>query len=290
MSALLEQLKISSTALLDEERAELARHLSESLNSADRLPSCSLLLIVAVWSEEKALKEVATELGYRFEKKSHSILGEYFVIGKVGDFEVIAVRTEMGSFGFAGSAAKAIYFKTATTATTIIQLGMAFGIDPTNQKFGDVLVSSSIIPYDRRDVVATDHGYQFDYAPAFPASPARSSMVELFTREQQQNELEFRVQVGAFISGSTQISSRLFRDEMVRTLQPLTDNPIIGGEMEGIGLLSVSNPDDPAWVLVKGISDFADETRHSHIKETRPIACRNAARFVLTALAKASEI
>ena len=31
--------------------------------------------------------------------------------------------------------------------------------------------------------------------------------------------------------------------------------------MEGVGLVSVSSPEDPAWIVVKGISDFADEDR-----------------------------
>jgi adenosylhomocysteine nucleosidase len=54
--------------------------------------------------------------------------------------------------------------------------------------------------------------------------------------------------------------------------------------MEGVGLLSTSPANDPAWIIVKGISDFADENRDAVIERYRPIACRNAADFVLDAL------
>jgi hypothetical protein len=53
--------------------------------------------------------------------------------------------------------------------------------------------------------------------------------------------------------------------------------------MEGVGLLAASTAlDDPIWCVVKGIFDFANED--AAIRENRPIACRNAAEFVLSAL------
>ena len=55
--------------------------------------------------------------------------------------------------------------------------------------------------------------------------------------------------------------------------------------MEGVGLLAASaSALDPAWCVVKGIADYADENRDSVIDANRPIACRNAAEFVLSAL------
>jgi adenosylhomocysteine nucleosidase len=55
--------------------------------------------------------------------------------------------------------------------------------------------------------------------------------------------------------------------------------------MEGVGLLAASSAvDDPIWCVVKGVSDFADEDRNRVIGENRPIACRNAAEFVLSSL------
>jgi len=62
---------------------------------------------------------------------------------------------------------------------------------------------------------------------------------------------------------------------------------IVGGEMEGVGFLSVSDPENPSWIVAKGICDFADEERVHIIKDTRSEACRNSAEFVLNALKNA---
>jgi nucleoside phosphorylase len=66
---------------------------------------------------------------------------------------------------------------------------------------------------------------------------------------------------------------------------PPAEDGIVGGEMEGVGLLSVSPRDDPIWIVVKGICDFADEERDRIIKKSRPVACANSSQLVLSALA-----
>ncbi len=109
---------------------------------------------------------------------------------------------------------KGIFFKRGTPATAIVQTGMAFGIDPVQQHLGDVLVSSSLIPYDRRKALAHDGHYRFDYVDA-EFQPARPSMLELFLREAQKNEWPFRIHVGAVLSGGTAIYCTKFRDELV---------------------------------------------------------------------------
>jgi hypothetical protein len=48
--------------------------------------------------------------------------------------------------------------------------------------------------------------------------------------------------------------------------------------------LAASDPQDPNWLVVKGISDFGDEDRDNVIEGSREPACLAAARFVLGAL------
>jgi nucleoside phosphorylase len=259
---------------------------------------CSLLLFLATPAEEKGLEEavVARSLPFERIKKRDSPLGEdYHWLGPVGnEAAVIAMRPAragdrrlvMGSIGLLGTAARGIRLKTATGAQGIVQLGMAFGIDPRNQNPGDVLVSTSIIPYDNRDIKPAPGGlvgYVSEYSQA-NREPARPALVELFRREQTRGGHPFGVYMGALLSGAARIHSSFFRDELVRGV-PAGEDPIVGGEMEGVGLLAASTAaDDPIWCVVKGISDFADENRDAVIDTNRPIACRNAAEFVLSAL------
>ena len=94
----------------------------------------------------------------------------------------------------------------------------------------------------------------------------------------------FGVHLGAMLSGAARIGSSHYRDELVRNV-PAGEDPIVGGEMEGVGLLAASTAsDDPVWCVVKGISDFADKDRHKVVKANRRVACRNAAEFLLSAL------
>jgi adenosylhomocysteine nucleosidase len=199
----------------------------------------------------------------------------------------------MGSIGLFGTAARAMRLRVATGAQGIVQLGMAFGVDPRHQRPGDVLISTSIIAYDNREIrparrsrlkrIVCGSGYVTDYSQA-NSEPARPSLVELFRREQRRGGHAFQVFSGAILSGAARIYSTHFRDELVRGV-PAGDVSVIGGEMEGVGLLAASTAqDDPIWCVVKGISDFADENRDEVIAAHRPIACRNAATFVLSAL------
>jgi nucleoside phosphorylase len=254
---------------------------------------CSLLLFLAVPAEEEALLAVAGDRGLAVDTIEAPELGTYHWLGALGNETVVAVcptrergRVTMGPLGRLGSAAKAIRFQQATAARGIVQLGMAFGIDPKRQQVGDVLVSTSLIPYDNRIVKpapAGAEGYLVDYSPA-NREPARPSLVDLFLRERQRGGHGFRIHVGALLSGAARIASARFRDEL-RWGVPGGDDPIVGGEMEGVGLLAASTAaDEPIWCVVKGICDFADENRDAVIAAARPAACRNAAQFVLSAL------
>lgn len=251
---------------------------------------CSLLLFVATPSEEKELEIVVRKHDLLFEKNKHPTLGEYHWLGTIGYETVIAIRpvrelghVVMGEMGRLGSAARGIRFREATGAMGIVQVGMAFGIDSTSQKLGDVLVSTSLIPYDNRIVRAADTIYITDYSQA-NRQDARPVLVELFRSEVKRGNHSFGVHVGAMLSGAARIQSRVFRDELVMRV-PGGDDAIVGGEMEGVGLLAAStSADDPIWCIVKGISDFADEDRDAAIAAARLLACRNAAEFVLSAL------
>lgn len=246
---------------------------------------CDILLFFATSSERDALQDAAKQRGIPFHRKSHPALGRFYWMDKIGDYRVNAVRTEMGPLSYGGSASQAIFFKSATEASSIIQLGMAFGTIPSRQQPGDVLVSRSIIPYDRRDIRTEGESYLVNYSPA-QRHPARPSLLRIFEQERDRGGHPYHVHIGAMLSGGARIHSRHFRDELV-SLIPAPGDEIIGGEMEGVGLLSVSPLLDPVWVVVKGISDFADKDRDTVIEQNRPIACRNAADLVLRALLNA---
>lgn len=252
---------------------------------------CDMLLFFATSSEKEELRNVAKKMEIPFHRKNDKRLGRYYSLGQVGDFKINAVQTEMGALSHYGSASKGILYKIATGATSIIQIGMAFGTIPSKQTLGDVLVSSCIIPYDRKDVsgsktkwIFRKKKYVVDYSPA-KRHPVMKSLLNIFQKSNRNSD-NYKVHVGAILSGSARIRSKYFRDELVSSIPP-GDDLIVGGEMEGFGLLSISPPDEPIWIVIKGISDFADEFRDDVIEEGRQKACSNAAEFVLKTLVEA---
>jgi adenosylhomocysteine nucleosidase len=165
---------------------------------------------------------------------------------------------------------------------------MAFGVDRTRQMIGDVLVSTAVLPYDDRDARTEDSDYVFDYRRV-RRHPAKASLVALFRDEDRRGTFEHQVHVGELLSGAARVFSRYYLAELMSQVPGVKDG-IVGGEMEGVGLLSISPRKEPLWIVIKGICDFADEQRDAEIEETRPVACRNSAMFALRGLQNASQI
>jgi|SRR6185437_5561564 len=139
-----------------------------------------------------------------------------------------------------------------------------------------------------------DQPYKTDYTRA-KRCYAKQSLLEMLRREANRGAYAHAVYFGGLLSGGAKIFSRRFLRELVNGV-PQAEDGIIGGDMEGVGLLSGSPPNAPSWIVVKAISDFADENRGSvHQDEARKKefererleACLNSARFVLRAVANA---
>jgi hypothetical protein len=83
---------------------------------------CDLLLFVATSSEKKALKESAEQMGVPIAGKRVEGVGSFKTLGSIGPNRVNVFETDMGPFGYEGSAATAIRAMNFTGATGIIQL------------------------------------------------------------------------------------------------------------------------------------------------------------------------
>lgn len=252
------------------------------------------ILLVATSSEEKQLKKAARRLGLSFERKRIDGRGEYFDMGDLARDDggrAIALRVEMGAHGFTGSASKAIFFQRAFHAQAIICLGMAFGVDRDRQRAGDVLVSVGLLPYDDRIVRCDDDGeHRYDY-DRLRMYASKESLVRLFERHRDALKMsDHAVHFGVLLSGSLRVQCATYRDALAKDARSAAGRdgadlpPIIGGEMEGIGLLATSSADNPIWIVVKGISDFADGKEADLFPARRTLACANSAEFVLRAL------
>lgn len=306
------------TAGLDAARQERAAR--ERAVEAAKL-TVDVLLVTATMTEHRELRDAALAAGLSFETR-RGRQRPYYHLGVLGSDRVASMQVEMGAFGAKGSAASCIHARAETQATTIILLGTAFGVDPAQQRVGDVLVSESVFLYEDRHVIdhatldagqkcsasvggllkkvgvgqsaaarlLTEHSrprYHTNFPSARRAASAAwvrrfRGLAEEFARTGESE----RIIVGTLLSGGTRIESGRFRDELVGTI-PKMDPPIVGGEMEAAGVVASAYPasiDEPGWIVVKGIADFADASSRADIAARRGPAARSSARAVLCAL------
>ena len=260
------------------------KNKAEAKPATDRPPRCDVLLFVTTAEERKQLEIVAREFKLTFTE-SRCQIGEFIDLDYVGVNRVLAVNPPLGSLRYRGTAWQAITFQEATGAKSLISVGMAFGTRPQEQKPGDVLVSTHIVPYDERIKKTEDGQIVTDYSRA---TKRRCKISLLRTMEQQGRKLNnlnmgVKVHFGALLSGSARIYSSLYRDHLVKAFSELGIS-VVGGDMEGVALASASPPKKPLWIVVKGISDFADEERNKIIGDSRPTACANAFKFLFQTL------
>jgi adenosylhomocysteine nucleosidase len=256
-----------------------------------RAVAADVVLVTATPTEHQELERAAKELGFGFTAQPGRA-GDYYRLGNVGTNRVVAMRVSMGAFSPDGAAARCIQARAETQATTIILIGTAFGIDQARQNIGDVIVSESVFLYDDRRVVDADKGSAGKYKVEYPSTARKVASGTLHDRFRRlaeqylQDRAAENVDLGVILSGGARIESAAYRDEVVASLPPM-DQPVIGGEMEGMGAISAAlstDPYEPGWVVVKGISDFADGPSRLKIKETRAVAARASAMAVLRVL------
>jgi len=244
---------------------------------------CDILLFVVTTTEKEQLEKAAKELNIPFNRRQGNV-SRYYDLGRIGDTNVMALRTEMGPLSYNGSASRAIYAMIETGATGLVSLGMAFGIDSDSQDYGDLVVSRVLLPYDKRTVKTVAGNMQADYSDVEPHE-AKPALIKMLEKEAEEPEWRQKVSFGAVLTGSAKIQCTQYRKELVTAFSEI-DEPVVGGEMEGAGLLATCERSFPSWVVVKGITDFADERQEQDAKESRELACHNAARFVLQAIMK----
>lgn len=244
------------------------------------VPICDVLLFVTTDAEETALLEVARELGITCQRRTDPELRDYFDLGTVGIKRVVAIRTRIGTVEHGAATSQAIRFQAHTSATAFVAMGMAWGISPTLQSIGEVLVSRSLFPYDHREMVDSPTGP----VPNYEKTKRRVSSDALFSlvqAESQKSKLPFKVTPGMLLSGGARVSSRAFRDTLAAGIPDAA--AVVGGDMEGVGLLAVAPAAKPRWLIVKGISDFGEGRAVETDPALRATACRNAVWLVLSA-------
>ena len=116
-------------------------------SSETQRPKTDLLLVTVTEVEAKTVLNV-------FPAWDRSFIGDktYYNLGIIGGARTAMVQSEMGAGGQGGALLTIWEGIQALSPSTVIMVGIAFGLQPDKQHIGDILVSQRIRDYNPKKV------------------------------------------------------------------------------------------------------------------------------------------
>ncbi|WP_324567051.1 NACHT domain-containing protein [Accumulibacter sp.] len=203
----------------------------------------------------------------------------YNLLGEHGGMRVVHRVSKQGEGEAQNAANDAVR---AWQPQAIIAVGIAFGVNPLKQKIGDVLISENIRAYELGRVNA-DGGFTLrsDKPPASVALYQRFLHLDQCRRANESACLYWpEVRFGTLLSGNKLVDNVDYRQGLQKH-----EAEAIGGEMEAIGIHFAAFRHRVDWLIVKGICDWADGSKHTPSKDRdQALAADHAALVVKAAL------
>lgn len=194
-----------------------------------------------------------------------------YYVGLVGQSRVALVMSRIGAGGRDGAGFTIDEAIAECQPRCVISVGVAWGMDTTKLRIGDVLVSNRIIPFDLKRLQAGGNLYRSE-------QPAPGRL--LFNRFRNVSGWRFerpdgvvcRLKEGALLSGDSVVDSVEAKAELHAEFRDA-----IGGEMEATGVYGATEKNDGEWIVVKAVCDWGDGTKHD---EYQPVAAAAAVSLV----------
>eukprot|EP01104_Vermistella_antarctica_P006969 TRINITY_DN17687_c0_g1_i1.p1 TRINITY_DN17687_c0_g1~~TRINITY_DN17687_c0_g1_i1.p1 ORF type:complete len:538 (+),score=150.60 TRINITY_DN17687_c0_g1_i1:265-1878(+) len=174
----------------------------------------------------------------------------------------------------------------------VVAVGVAFGKDAGVQLLKDVLVSTSILPYEHTRVgeseEKSDSGEPaddiVDRNEVYQVNTEVVKACKGVSREWEDSE-EFSLHLGAVLCGEKLVDNERFKAKILALKS--NDVTIVGGEMEGSGMFTACPAHLPC-IVVKGVCDHGVGKSHLHKgdakKQIQFKAANNAWTFLLRLL------
>jgi len=231
-----------------------------------------ILLFTVTEVETRALKEAIVKVTGRPPTVLRVDGFTYRDYGQLGDYELIHQISGMGSGGVDGSQESVSRGIHAIQPSSILMIGIAFGVDRTKQPVGTILVSKQIQTYELQRVNPDN-----SIAPRGDRVTASPQLLNWVSHaESDWPKSAPKIKKGLMLSGEKLIDNQDYRDQLVKIAPEA-----IGGEMEGAGLYVASHNSRVAWLLVKSVCDWADGNKDvdKDKDQFQECAARSAAEF-----------
>jgi nucleoside phosphorylase len=233
-----------------------------------------ILLVTATDVECQAVLRFFTQKLDRPFKRHFGENNTYFDLGIVAGTRIALVQSEMGAGGPNGALLTVYDAIKELSPSSVVMVGIAFGVDQKKQDIGDVLVSQQLLGYEFQRVGIGPAG-QLEIQARGPRPQASPWLLNRF-RSSVPDWHGSKAEFGLILSGDKLADNREFRDDLLR-LAP----DAIGGEMEGMGLYSAAERLKVDWILIKSICDWADGYKYYEKEQRQKQAAENAVSFTL---------
>ncbi|WP_077327124.1 5'-methylthioadenosine/S-adenosylhomocysteine nucleosidase [Virgibacillus siamensis] len=222
----------------------------------------SIGIIGAMDEEIEMLKEEMTE------KEEATIANCLFIEGKLGDREIVLLKSGIGKVN-AAMAATIMHERYAPSH--IINTGSAGGFAESLQ-VGDIVISTKVVHHD---VDCTEFDYAYGQVPGMPAVYAADEKLVIRTAEAIQ-DLEIPYTEGMIATGDSFMSDP-GRVAFVKNKFPT----MIAGEMEAAAIAQVCYQYGTPFVIVRALSDIAGKDSAVSFDSFLETAAANAAKLIM---------
>ena len=191
----------------------------------------------------------------------------YYELDGVGGFRVIHRHSRQGPQEAQLSATQAIDH---WNPQLLIAVGIAFGVNEKKQHLRDVLVSEKVLDYELARV-EPDGTFTYRGTPQ-ETSRELAERVANINLQRRGNAGWPTIRLGIMLSGAKLVDNEEYRN----TIASL-HSKVIGGEMEGSGILTACSRDGVDMIVVKAICDWASHKDTPSKEEDQKKAAQSAA-------------
>lgn len=247
---------------------ELGLKLNESRGRIGMMQA-DVVLVTVNEAETSQLQDTFESAGY-LGKVEWGPINTYRLFGTISGATVAHVRCTMGSGGQGGSTLTVTDAIRDLKPSSIIGVGVAFGMDEAQQPIGQLLLSQKLTSYELQWIGADESATLI----ANHLGPSVESSPRLLGRFRD-GHLGVDALPGEMLSGEKLIDNAEFKRALLDRFPGA-----VGGEMEGAGVQAASGRSGVDWIIVKAVCDYAEHKAVDQEKR-QLIAARNAARAVL---------
>ncbi|MGG0667541.1 5'-methylthioadenosine/S-adenosylhomocysteine nucleosidase [Sporosarcina koreensis] len=205
---------------------------------------------------------------------SREIAGCEFIEGKIGQHDVILVKSGIGKVN--ASIATSLLIQ-SYSPDVVLNTGSAGGFKES-LNVGTVVISDEV---RHHDVDATAFGYEIGQVPGMPPSYQADEKLIRIAKEAVEEIGEHDYAIGLIASGDVFMSDAA-RVKLVKGQFP----SMIAAEMEAAAVAQVCHQFGTPFVVIRALSDIAGKESSISFDEFLPLAAKHSSEIVMHAISK----